>query len=235
MSPASLTPIIQRRHAFSLIELLAVMAILATLSAVTIPAVQSLRGAGSVNRAISDLSGTLEMARAHAMANRTYVRVLLASLPASGARVTASTLALVVSPSDGTTRNSDMSDPSAWPTLSRPLVLENLGLSGSLQGAGSFSTAADATPAGSNVTGSLMPAFQRGVSSFGQVTFDQVIQFGPSGEARVGFDQPARHISVGLAQNDASGQPTREDNAFILRLSGVNGSIAILRDDKIAR
>lgn len=235
MSPESLTPIFQRRHAFSLVELLAVMAILATLSAVTIPAVQSLRGAGSVNGAISELSGTLEMARAHAMANRTYVRVLLASVPAGNGRVNPSTVALVVYAADGSSRNPDMTDPVAWPALSRPLVLDSLGISNSLQGAGNFSTASDATPSGANVTGNIMSAFQREVSSFGRVTFDQVIQFGPNGEARVGFDQPARHISLGFAELDSDGQASRVENAFILRLSGVNGSISVLRDDKIAR
>lgn len=235
MFPLLLTPTIRRRRGFSLIELLAVMAILATLSAVTIPAVQSLRGSGSVNRAISDLSGALEMARVHAMANRTYVRVLFASLPAGNGRVNPSTLVLMVYAADGSTHNADMTDPATWPSQSRPLVLDNLGISDSLQGAGGLSTTSDATPSGGNVTGDMMPAFQRKVSSFGQVTFDQVIQFGPNGEARVGFDQPSRHISLGLAQMGANGEASRVENAFILRLSGVNGSINVLRDNRIAR
>lgn len=235
MSPESPLPSIRRRHGFSLVELLAVMAILATLSAVTIPAVQSLRGAGSVNRAISDLSGVLEMARVHAMANRTYVRVLFTTLPPGNGRVNPATVALMVSAADGSMHNGDMTDSTVWPALSRPLVLDNLGISDSLQGAGGFSTGTDATPSGGNVTGEMMPAFQRQVPSLGTVTFDQVIQFGPNGEARVGFDQPSRHISLGLAQRGANGEASRTENAFILRLSGVNGSITVLRDDKIAR
>lgn len=222
-------------RAFSLIELLSVMAVLAVLSAVTLPAVQSMRGAGVINRAISDLSGTLEMARAHAMANRTYVRVLFASLPAGSGRVNPGTVALVIRSADGTSADQDMSDPSLWPALSRPLVLDNLGISDGVQGAGRYSTAADATPSGENIGGVAMPSFQRKVSSLGQVTFDQVIQFGPSGEARVSFDQPSRHISLAVAQRGGDGDSFRSENAFILRLSGVNGTITTLRDDKIAR
>jgi len=234
MFPSRLPPMFTRRSAFSLIEILAVMAILTTLSVVTIPAIQSLRSAGSVDHAISDLFGTFEMARAHAMASRTYVRVLLTSLPASGGRTSPSTVALVIYSADGTIRNTDMSDTAAWPALSRPLVLDNLGITGAVQGAGNYSTAGDATPAGSNVTGSMMSPFQRQVSSgLGKITFDQVIQFGPNGEARVGFDQPARHISLALARAGLNGQISSTANAFILRVSGANGSIAVLRDDKI--
>lgn len=220
------------RRAFSLIELLTVTAIVATLSMVTIPAVQSLRGAGSVNRAIADLSGTLELARTHAMANRTYVRVLLASVDPAGGRLNPGTVALVVYAADGSTRSADMTDPAAWPMLSRPLVLENLQVADGIQGAGGISTVADATPSGQNVPGELMSAFGRSVPGVGTVQFDQVIQFGPNGEARVGFDQPARHIKLGMSRPDASGPAAA--NAFALRISGVNGSINVLRDDRIS-
>lgn len=221
------------REAFSLIELLAVTAIVAMLGVVTLPAIQSLRGAGSVNRAIADLSGTLELARTHAMANRTYVRVLLAPIGPAEGRLNPGTVALVVYSADGSSRNPDMTDTTAWPMLSRPLILDNLAISDSIQGAGGLSTAADATPSGQNVPGDLMTAFPRAVPGVGTVQFSQVIQFGPSGEARVGFDQPARHIKLGIARPGESG-PALE-NAFALRISGVNGSVNILRDDRISR
>jgi hypothetical protein len=127
----------------------------------------------------------------------------------------------------------DMRDASAWPALSRPILLENMRISDAIHAVGTLSTTADATPSGQNVGGQTMQAFPRRVASLGDVTFDQVIQFGPNGEARVGFDQPARHIRLGIAP--VANGTELPANAFLLRVSGVNGSVAVLRDNAIAR
>ena len=63
------------RSAFSLIELLVVMGIIAILSSLAIPAFNAIRGGGSLTKAANDVSGILEQARAYAMAQNTYVWV----------------------------------------------------------------------------------------------------------------------------------------------------------------
>ena len=69
--------------AFSLIELLVVMAIIGILAALAIPAMNSIKGAGNVTKAAYDIAGVLEQARAYAMANNTYVFVGIAEVDSS--------------------------------------------------------------------------------------------------------------------------------------------------------
>ena len=68
---------------FSLIELLVVMAIIGILAAVTIPAMNSIKGASNVTKAAYDIAGALEQARAYAMAKNTYVFVGIAEVDSS--------------------------------------------------------------------------------------------------------------------------------------------------------
>ena len=60
---------------FSLIELLVVIAVIAVMTALAIPAFNAVRGAGSLGKAASDISGTLQQARSYAMSQNTYVYV----------------------------------------------------------------------------------------------------------------------------------------------------------------
>lgn len=219
--------------AFSLIELLSVMAIIVTLSAVSMPAITSIKGGGSVNKSVADLSSTLELARTYAMANRTYVRVILSEVPAAGDRLLPSIIAQPIYAANGTAAG-DMTKSDEWPSLSRPLVLDNLKMYDTMDGAATaVNTSADVTPLGRNVQGAFMAPFTRALPGKGTQTFTGVIQFSPTGEARVSFDEPARFIKISLDQpkDSTNGQ---KKNPFILRLSGINGSIKILRAGELA-
>ena len=63
------------KDAFSLIELMVVIAIIVLVSALIAPAFRSLKGAGDVTSAAYTVKGVLEQARTYAMANNTYTWV----------------------------------------------------------------------------------------------------------------------------------------------------------------
>jgi len=80
-----------------------------------------------------------------------------------------------------------------------------------------------------------MSPVSRSVPGRGEVSFTGVVQFGPGGEARVGFDEPSRHIKIAMDQPlPTGGAESMKKNPFILRLSGVNGAISVLRAEDVA-
>lgn len=72
-----------RRGAFTLLELLVVMAIMVAIMALVVPAFSSLKSGNDVTKAAYDIAGALNHARAYAMANATYVFVGIAEVDAS--------------------------------------------------------------------------------------------------------------------------------------------------------
>src|SRR6266852_4088062 len=63
------------RRAFTLIEMLVVMGIIAILMVLVAPAFTTLKSAGDVTSAASTIKGVLDTARTYAMANNTYTWV----------------------------------------------------------------------------------------------------------------------------------------------------------------
>ena len=72
-----------QEHAFTLLELLAVIAIMVLVASLAIPAISGSKGAADVNKAVYDVAGTLEQARAYAITNNTYVWVGIAEVDQS--------------------------------------------------------------------------------------------------------------------------------------------------------
>ena len=212
---------------FSLIELLAVMGIVAMLAVASTPAIRSLGGAGTVNKAVADSSRVLELARVYAMANNTYVRVALARIDPQGGRVNPATVVISMCAANGKLgSDGEMADPAKWPLINKPLILDNFVVDDELN-ASLPDTSADVTPAGKNRSGEAIAAASRRVPGLSaEVTFSSFIQISPSGESRVAKDEPARNIKVAI---DQSAGATK--NPFILRLSGANGTVSILRKD----
>jgi prepilin-type N-terminal cleavage/methylation domain-containing protein len=72
-------------RAFTLLELLAVIAIIAILVAGSMMSLQHINSSGNFNKSLSEISGILEQSRAYAIAQNTYVWVVLyENKPAGG-------------------------------------------------------------------------------------------------------------------------------------------------------
>jgi len=78
--------------AFTLVEMLVVIAVVVTLMVLVVPAFTSLKSAGNITTAAYTIKGVLEQARTYAMANNTYTWVGFyeedASIPSGGATST---------------------------------------------------------------------------------------------------------------------------------------------------
>jgi prepilin-type N-terminal cleavage/methylation domain-containing protein len=66
---------LRRRHAFTLLELLVVMAVIAILLVAVAPAFTTIKSAGDITAAASTITGVLDQARNYALANNTYACV----------------------------------------------------------------------------------------------------------------------------------------------------------------
>ena len=64
-----------KTQGFSLVEILVVVAIMVIVIALSMGAMNGLKGAGDATKSVYDIKGTLDQARAYALANNTYVWV----------------------------------------------------------------------------------------------------------------------------------------------------------------
>lgn len=208
-------------HGFSLMELLVVMAIMSMLVAFSGPLVSTLAGANSVDKAVTDLSRTLEQARVYAMAHNTYVRVGFGTVAKSSTRPAPLFVVYSIYAADGTLDKpgaADMTSNVTWPAVNRPLILNNFNPDTAL------GTASDITPDTTDV-----PPFSRKVGDIGTVNFSGCIQFSPSGTARVQLSTYPRFIKVALDRP----VPMNGKNPFVIRLTALTGSIEILRKENL--
>lgn len=225
-----------RLRAFSLIELLSVMAVVGMLTAAVIPAVNSIRSGGGVTRAATDISSVLEQARSYAMAHNTYVFVGLAEANGAAAESAAPqpgrgrVMVAAVGSKDGTRAfgagNSNLV------ALSKLRRFDNVHLADALPTTDGMArpTVTDAYRAG-NAAFVAEATFQWPLSGgSGGVTFSKIIQFDPRGTASI--QSGSRHLpqwmEIGLAP--ARGDVVLDEaNCAALLLDGVTGSVRIYR------
>ncbi len=240
-----------RRAAFTLVELLTVMGFMSLLVAVTVPAVNGLKGSGDLNRAVDEVSLTFNRARTHAMTQNTYVWVGI--LEESALSPSASvppytgqgTLVLGVAASaDGTAIYDAGALAAAIPEtrlkpLGRVLKVTNVHATdlGSPSGAGGAHQL-DARPAGPYTDDD--PEGCRISSDSGQQTpypfamggyiFYKTVRFSPSGEVTInGSSVPKRLAEIGLVPAQGDRVSPNPANMAAIQISGIGGNVRVYR------
>jgi prepilin-type N-terminal cleavage/methylation domain-containing protein len=222
--------------AFSLIELLSVMAIIGMLTAAVIPAMNSIKQGSGVSTAAYDISSTLEQARAYAMANNTYVFVGLAEVSGSTAESGAQQagngrVVVAAAGSKDGTRSFGSANSNLVP-LTKLRRFDNVHLANTVPNQNNTSrpVVGDTYRAGNAAfvaEGTFGWPLTAGSPAY---TFSKIIQFDPRGTASV--QSSARHLpqwmEIGLVPSRGD---TVADNAnyAALLLDGVTGSVKIYR------
>lgn len=229
----------RQQRAFTLVEMLVVISIVALLTAIAAPALMGPTSSGRMNQNLLELSGLLEQARQYAIAQNTYVWVAFAPQTDKTGMKTLS-VALVAS-NDGT----DPARPSSWanssygavPSAQFGLVSKIITLHQiSLSDAGTFGTSVmpslPATPApisgpANNVASNANGFFNLqipGTSS--PQAFTEAVQFTPTGEVRNGSNP------VDLVELDwqpQKGTSVDTNNVAVIRVNGLTGESVIYR------
>lgn len=202
--------------AFTLVELLVVMAIIGILAALVVPALPSLLGSQGLSRAVSDVGGIMELARVEATSRHTYVYVGFTNTTTFGnseLRIGA------VSSKDGTT---DQSSTNLIP-LTRLVKIQNV----KIVDRGELPAVVPATESTDFVSGFT----NRLNFSVGSQSFDgaPVVIVSPQGEvvpgAGSGFFKPAAR--VGLVPTKGV-TPMTNDGAVVVYRGG-SGTIETIR------
>jgi len=213
-------------RAFTLAELLTVIAIIGVMMAAGIPAFQAMKQDGDVTRAAYEISGALEAARAYAMAKGTYVFVGFAERDGSDpARDGTGQIVMVTFGSKDGSRDFGTGHANLTP-LSGPRRITNLRLEDGLPNSGAMSR-----PVVQEAYRMASEAFAapEAITHAGY-ELTKVIQFTPRGAAGV----PARTtlipqwMEIGLTA-DRGGAAGDDRNGAVVMLDGVTGSTKIYR------
>jgi prepilin-type N-terminal cleavage/methylation domain-containing protein len=223
--------------AFSLIELLSVVAIIGLLASVTMPAISSLARGGDTNRAVSGIAGTLDLAREYAVARNTYTWVVLAPDPSASSG--ASLYAVILASHDGSNTPDGVTtidlDVSATFDLSSNAanigVVHKVAVFPNVALEALTSSPAPASPF--SVDPNANVRFRLPASSAKSVSFinsnpsaQRVVQFAPNGQARVSGSL-AQMIELGL--KPLKGSVRDEANASAIQVSGMTGRTQVYR------
>lgn len=206
--------------AFSLIELLAVMAIISLMMAVSVPAFNVLKSTGDTSTAAYDIAGTLEQARAYAMANNTFVYVGFAERSQmDDSKAGEGQIVMTAMGSKSGSRNFDSQNLVA---LTRMRKMPNVRLEENIPNSGGLTRPV------------VQSAYQVASDSFtaqdtfelSGVTFSKIIQFDPRGMASVQASSASvsQWMEIGLT----GAQGSSPNNAVVV-LDGVTGVAKVYR------
>jgi prepilin-type N-terminal cleavage/methylation domain-containing protein len=242
-------------NAFSLTELLVVVAIVSIMLALLGPAISSIKGSSDFDSATYEISDALGRARAYAIAQNTYVWVGFAEVDQTvNATARPQTdgvgrIALSVIGSKDGTKLYEFDPASEWSAkaavgdglvqLGKLIRIEHVSLSDSLPASEGMSRPAvdQVFQIGSDLASSALTFTYPLGNSAGNVqyNFSKVIQFDPQGTARIvtqaGVDLIARKIEIGILPTKGNTLlPNSESgNQAAIQVDGMTGATAIFR------
>jgi type II secretory pathway pseudopilin PulG len=237
---------------FSLIELLAVMGFMSLLFAVTVPAINSLKGSGNFSHGVDEVELALNQARAHAMARNTYVWVGFYEESATGGTSSAlppfsgkgQVVLATVASVDGTRIFEDDATAASLPSdrlrpVGRLKKISRVHLAdvGAPVGTGDshqLDARPDAPYAGADADASRLSSDSALKTPYpfqsGAYTFHKTIRFSPSGEATInGAAIPKRLGEIGLVPANGDRVAADSANAAAVQFSGLGGNIRTYR------
>jgi prepilin-type N-terminal cleavage/methylation domain-containing protein len=240
----------ERVRAFTLLEMLVVMGVIAILMALVVPAFTNLKSASDVTSAANKIKGVLDTACTYAKANNTYTWVGFfeenvsnpaspnASAPAIG-RVVMS----IVASKDGTNvATTNPIDPTKLIQVGKLTKIDNVHLWTHTDTPSNAGTTFDTRPnvattyciGDTSPTNSTTP-FQYPVGNpapTAQYTFVKAVQFGSDGEARINnsTNAPQTAAEIGLEPTHGAATPSSTPaNIVAVQFTGVGGSVTIYR------
>lgn len=234
-----------------------VIGLITTLTAMAVPALQTIQCAGNMTRAAYEIAGVLENARTYAMANRTFVWVGFyeedASQSSPAPKGTGRIILSVVASKDGTSiynpgskANPDPLDSKRLVQLGKLTKIENAHLALLPVGTGSGGAGLAGRPAvhsmygrfgeinadtGSRpATDSKFPFVYPLAGDSAQYSFSKIIQFTPRGEAVVNSTYSLRPVlEIGLQSTHGSVVDAENPNVAAVQLSGILGQVNVYR------
>lgn len=225
--------------AFSLVELLVVMAIMITIMGMAAPAFTGINRAANVSSAAYEVASIIENARSYAMSRNTYVWVgffeenVTATMPGSAGK--GRIVVGVVASKDGTMIY-DLASPGQLPAdrvapLSRAVKIENMQLKTFPEGTGGGADFDSRPPANDGGAWVESGAVSQTPFFMGGYVFQKAIEFNPRGEARINNAGSALRpvVEIGLQPARGAAVDPQESNLTAIQVSGVAGNVKIYR------
>lgn len=242
----------ERSRAFTLVELIVVIALISTLMVLVAPAFTGIKSAGDVTSAAYTIKDALEQARTYAMAYKTYVWIGFYEEPAgqpSTNPATPGTGRIVISTiasADGTTvynpRSLAAIDPTRVTQLNKLVKVEGTHLATFPDGSGTgdtfdsrpaaiYETAkiGDTTPPNPSLTPFQYPVGNPAPAA--QYTFVKAVEFSPRGEARINNrNYTLKTVAeIGLQPTHGTAVDVNSRNIIAIQFGALGGDLKIYR------
>jgi prepilin-type N-terminal cleavage/methylation domain-containing protein len=240
--------------AFTLIELLAVVALISILLVLVGPAFTNIKRGNDITRAVYTISGLLEQARSYAKANHTYAWVGFYEENMSATAPTNATppypgkgrvvMATVFS-NDGTKILNDgdpgaLLPPSRITQLGKVIKIEGVHLTDIGEPAGGNPDSIDGRPGTPYTEGAPWDHFNRISSDSSdatqfaftaqQYTFYKTIRFNPREEANINSTYTLKHFAeIGIKPTQGDAVHPNSTNIAAIQFGGIGGNVKIYR------